>query len=368
MAQKKLIIFMPSIEGGGVEKNLFKISNFLSKNIKNISIITASIKYKRKFSKKIELLHPVSHFWDTLGRKYKYFICLIILFKKIIEEKKLVVFSFQANVYCIILCKLFGVKVIVRSNSSPSGWSKNFLKNLIFKKVLKAADLTIVNSFEFKKELKNKFNVNAKNIYNPLNLDEIKKLSKEKINISFFKDKNILKLINVARFTDQKDHFTLLKSINILKNKIPLKLLIIGRGKNKKEMEIYIKKNNLEKIIKIINFQKNPIKFIKKSDVFVLSSTFEGLPNVLLEAMTIKKYIISSDCPTGPKEILQKGKYGSLFKVSNQNDLAKKITEYYNNKKSFLKKVELGYKSLGRFDQKINLNKYLNEIENFLVS
>ena len=102
--------------------------------------------------------------------------------------------------------------------------------------------------------------------------------------------------------------------------------------------------------------------------MFVLSSTFEGLPNVLLEAMTIKKYIISSDCPTGPKEILQKGKYGSLFKVSNQNDLAKKITEYYNNKKSFLKKVELGYKSLGRFDQKINLNKYLNEIENFLVS
>ena len=89
MAQKKLIIFMPSIEGGGVEKNLFKISNFLSKKLKNVSIITASIKYKRKFSKKIELLHPVSHFWDTLGRKYKYFICLIILFKKIIEEKKI---------------------------------------------------------------------------------------------------------------------------------------------------------------------------------------------------------------------------------------------------------------------------------------
>ena len=367
MAQKKLIIFMPSIEGGGVEKNLFKISNFLSKNIKNISIITASIKYKRKFLNKIEFLHPLSHFWDKLGRGYKYFICLIILIRQIFEEKKLVVFSFQANIYCIILCKLFGVKVIVRSNSSPSGWSKNFLKSFIFKNVLKSADLIIVNSVEFKKELKNKFNVKAKYIYNPLNLQEIKKLSKEKININFFKEKNILKLINVSRFTDQKDHFTLLKSINILKKKIPLKLLIIGRGINKNKMKTYIKENSLEKIVKIINFQKNPIKFIKNSDIFVLSSTFEGLPNVLLEAMTIKKYIISSNCPTGPKEILQKGKFGSLFKVGNQNDLAKKITEYYSNKKFLLKKVELGYKSLERLDQKINLNKYLYEIKKFLT-
>ena len=64
---------------------------------------------------------------------------------------------------------------------------------------------------------------------------------------------------------------------------------------------------------------------------------------------------------------MQKGKFGSLFKVGNQNDLAKKITEYYSNKKFLLKKVELGYKSLERFDQKINLNKYLYEIKKFLT-
>ena len=78
--------------------------------------------------------------------------------------------------------------------------------------------------------------------------------------------------------------------------------------------------------VKIINWQKNPYKYLKSADLLVLTSKYEGLPNILLEAVSLKKNIISTDCPTGPREILSNGKYGDLFRVGNYNQLAKKIS------------------------------------------
>ena len=118
---------MPSIEGGGVEKNFFIVANYLS-NFKKISVITISNKYKNKFIKKIEFISFKSLFWNRLKRKMKYFFAFILLIKKFLVEKEKIVFCFQANIYAILICKIFCVKIIVRSNSAPVGWSKNFLK------------------------------------------------------------------------------------------------------------------------------------------------------------------------------------------------------------------------------------------------
>ena len=90
-------------------------------------------------------------------------------------------------------------------------------------------------------------------------------------------------------------------------------------------------KKKLNKIIKIISYKKNPYPLIKHSDIFVLSSIYEGLPNVLLEAICLKKFIISSNCTTGPREILNNGKGGLLFKSKNYKELAKKIVDFKKN-------------------------------------
>ena len=167
-----------------------------------------------------------------------------------------------------------------------------------------------------------------------------------------------MKIINIARFTDQKDHLTLLKSFEIVKKKISSKLLIMGYGKNKKIINNFIKKKKLNKCVKVINFQKNPYNFLHKADIFVLTSKYEGLPNVLLEAQTLKKFIITSDCPTGPKEILKNGKYGDLFKIGDYKILAKKILNYNKNSKIYRTKTQLAYKDLNRFDYIKNCEKY----------
>ena len=158
---------------------------------------------------------------------------------------------------------------------------------------------------------------------------------------------------------------TLLKAVNLLKGKVKFKLILLGQGSEKKKLENYIYNNGLSKNIKILNFKKNPYPIIKKTDVFILSSKYEGLPNVLLEAIVLKKLIISSDCPTGPKEILQNGKGGILFKTGSYIDLYKKIINLKKNKKLNLKKIRFAYKSLNKFDYNFNLNKYLKIIQSF---
>ena len=330
MTEKKLILFMPSIEGGGVEKNFFIISNYLSKKIDKVFLITAEKNISKKLNN-IEIIYPKSDYWRKGGRLRKYLICIFLLIKILLQKNNFFVFSFQANLYAILICKLLKTKIVSRSNSSPSGWSKNSIKNLIYKIGLNLADILIVNSIEFKKEMKKKFFVNPVHIYNPLNKHEIIQLSKKKINKKF--PNKILKIITVGRLVDQKDQLTLLKAINYIKNLYKIRLIIIGRGQNEYKIKNYIKINKLSKLVKVF-YVSNPFPYIKQAELFILSSRFEGLPNVLLESAALKKFIISSSCPTGPREILLNGKAGLLFRSGDYQELSKKIIFYINNKKN----------------------------------
>ncbi len=364
--KKSLVLFMPSIEGGGVEKNLFLVANHLAKKIKKIKLITYEKTFKYFLNKNVEVLY-FKRKSSNESKYFKYAMCIWLLIKFYFKNKNILVFSFQANIYCLILSKIFNFDVIIRSNSSPTGWSQGFFKNIVFKIFFKFAKSIIVNSFEFKKLLDKKFNINSTVIYNPLNKQEVIKKSKERIGKNFFNGKSNINFINIARFTDQKDQLTMLNALNNLKNKINFELLIMGYGVNKNILQNFIKKNNLKKKIKIIGFQKNPYKFLSKADILISSSIYEGLPNVLIESLALKKFVISSDCPTGPREILKNGKYGYLFKTKSVKDLTNKILKFVktsNKSKNLIK--NRAYDSLSRFDFKKNSDKYFKLISKHL--
>ena len=140
----------------------------------------------------------------------------------------------------------------------------------------------------------------------------------------------------------------------------------MGKGHLKNYYQNFINKNNLNTNIKIINFKKNPYPYLKQADVFILTSIYEGLPNVLLEAITLKKCVISSDCPTGPNEILLDGKGGMLFKMKDYKSLSKKILIYNKNKKLFNKLLNTSLRNLERFDFYTNLKKYEKFVNPYL--
>ena len=145
---------MPSIEGGGVEKNLFIISNYLTNKINDISLITISNNFKKKFNKKIRFISLKSNYWDTIGRRKKFLLSLLLLTIEILKDRNILVLCFQGNLYCTLLCKIFRIKIIVRSNSAPEGWSQGIIKYYFFKTIFRFADKIIVNSYDLKKDLK----------------------------------------------------------------------------------------------------------------------------------------------------------------------------------------------------------------------
>ena len=122
----------------------------------------------------------------------------------------------------------------------------------------------------------------------------------------------------------------------------------------------FIKKNKLQDKVKLLGYLSNPYPYINKSDIVVLTSRFEGLPNVLLEAQYLKKYIISTNCPTGPKEILLNGRAGDLIKMGDYKKLSSLINNYYNRKKIIINKINMGIKYFDRFDYDVNCKKYLD--------
>ena len=98
----------------------------------------------------------------------------------------------------------------------------------------------------------------------------------------------------------------------------------------------------------------------------MLSSKFEGLPNVLLESLVLNKFVISSNCSTGPSEILDNGKGGLLFQIQNPKELKNKIIYFLKNRSKCKKKLNFAIKRLKRFDYDKNMEKYYNVINSFL--
>ena len=360
---KKLIIFIPSIEEGGVEKNLFIVSNYLIKKNVKVEILTCNNNKAKFFDKKIKFIGTSNNFWHSRSRTIKYLACIFLLFLNLLKSKSnKLIFAFQANIYAILISKIFNAKIIVRANSAPSGWSHNMFKKKIYSFLINLADDVMVNSIQFKKDFKKIFNIKTKYIYNPFDKTLIKKNNNKK---NLFKKKS-LKILSIGRLTSQKDHITLLKAAKLINPNLNPEILIIGKGSEYYNLKNYIKINNLKNIVKLIGYKKQPYSYIQKSDIFVLTSKYEGLPNVLLEAQYLKKYIISTSCPTGPREILLNGRAGDLFDVGNYKKLASFINKYKFNKKNISIKTRIGFKNFRRFDYFENCNKYYNFVsENF---
>jgi glycosyltransferase involved in cell wall biosynthesis len=164
-------------------------------------------------------------------------------------------------------------------------------------------------------------------IYNPIITPRLRAKARENLEHSWFEPGQPPVVLSIGRLTAQKDFGTLIHAFGKIRRKRPAKLLILGEGEKRPELEALIKQLNLEPDVNMPGFVPNPYPFISKASLFVLSSRWEGLPTVLVEALYCGPPIIATDCPSGPREILREGQYGRLVPVGDAAALAQSIEE-----------------------------------------
>ncbi len=147
----------------------------------------------------------------------------------------------------------------------------------------------------------------------------------------WFKKDGVPVIIAAGRLAPWKGFENLIQAINIVTSERKVRLIILGGGPLHKELQNKIDILGLGDTVALKGYVKNPLKYFFHSDIFVLSSLVEGMPNVLIEAMMCGCTPVSTDCPTGPKEILQNGKFGYLVPVGDELSMAKGILKALDN-------------------------------------
>jgi glycosyltransferase involved in cell wall biosynthesis len=192
-------------------------------------------------------------------------------------------------------------------------------------------------------------------IYNPVINPGILANAKEAVDHSWFNQKEIPVILGVGKLEKQKNFPTLIRAFNRVRCFKEARLVILGWGPDRPEIEALIRDLNLEDEVDLPGYVQNPYAYMARSSVFVLSSDWEGLPTVLIEAMALGIPVVSTDCESGPSEILANGKYGYLTPVGNSESLADAILKVLLGKP---KPVDLVW--LEQFGLETATQKYLN--------
>lgn len=312
---KKIAYIIPRFDEGGMPRVLETISMNLDE-AKYEQYLLILMKGEKNFNFNGEILE-VTNIGDGILGKIKIFFKRLQVIKKIKEREKFdIVLSFGVTANIINILTKQNEKMIISEHNVKSiehpqwgyiGKIYDFLIRIYYNR----ADEIVTVSNYIKRDLIVEYGIKGEKIttiYNGVNIKEIEKLAKETLNSE---EKEIFKkpvLINVGRLCYQKAQWHLIRIMPYLTKAIGnINLVFIGNGEYEEQLRKMVQKLELEKNIFFLGFQKNPYKYISRSKLFLLSSLYEGFPMVLCEAIAMKIPVVSTDCKSGPREILVDG-------------------------------------------------------------
>lgn len=324
MYKIKVLFLLPSLRGGGAERAILNLLDCIDK--KRFEVELALISKEGDFTSSVPegvIVH------DLRSSRARYAVFKIV---ELVNKRKpdLIIGSVIQATNLIFIASFFFKHKPVIINRLENPYSKLTSKKLakwLFGRALRSSDYVVAVSKGLTKDLMEHLNISEKKIkviYNPVDLELTHALSKEEVNDYDFKNKKVV--VTIARFTKQKGLEDIIRAFSIVAKEIKdAHLLIIGQGKLRKILEKLIGQLDLNKKVSLVGFKDNPYKYLAKADLFVLASLWEGFGLVIVEAMACGLPIVSTDCISGPSEILKNGKYGKLVPVGNPVKLADAI-------------------------------------------
>lgn len=341
---KRVGLLLPTIKSGGAERVATRLSKLLSDTYEIYMILFEDTYQTYEFSGRLINLDIKAE----TGNKFKQLFLPVkraVKLKQVKEVYKLdVVISFMDSPNIVnLLAKHPTCKAIVSvRNYDYKENSKLF--DIAEKLLLKNADYVIPVSKVIKEVIGKRYGIakdKIKEIYNPYSIDEIDKFTTEELDAdikNFMSDKFCF--VTAGRHSYQKGFWHLLKAFNLANKKHQdIGLIILGRDAEQTPIFELIDMLGLSDKVKVVGYSDNPFKYIRHSDVYVLSSLFEGFPNSLVEAMACGCPVIAADCKSGPREILcrnaditkicndiELGEYGILVKPMEMNESWESLT------------------------------------------
>lgn len=194
-------------------------------------------------------------------------------------------------------------------------------------------------------------------IYNPVVSSNLFTQAKAFVDHPWFQPGELPVILGVGRLHPQKDFPTLIRAFAQVRQVRPVRLVILGTGPEEERLKALVRELGLENDVDMPGFVQNPYAYMARAAVMVMSSAWEGLGNVLIEAMAVGTPVISTDCPSGPAEILAHGKYGWLTPVGDNKAMAEAILSVLSGN---LKKVDPNW--LNQFTPEACTEKYLNAL------
>ncbi len=310
---KEVTLFINSLTSGGAERILAIIATeLIEQNIKvNLLCIEKDNVYELPKAVKITYLSTLTKH-DSNLKKFLYLPLLAFKLKRYIKKNRTTLIQshiYRAN-FINLLAKLFGAKhqvqvvEVTSINNLKNGSFSKKINFYLIKLLYKHANKVIFIADRMREEfLKNLPHIsNYKVINNPHNIEKIQKFAQEKRINNFSFQKNKKYLVTVGRLSPEKRVHTIIDALKALNEEV--ELIVIGEGIEEKNLKKHAKLQELTHRVHFVGRQDNPFNYIKQSDIFILASEGEGFPNVIIEAMVCGTPVISTDCISGPREIL----------------------------------------------------------------
>ncbi|SDZ55659.1 Glycosyltransferase involved in cell wall bisynthesis [Evansella caseinilytica] len=362
MKKIKILFFIYQMGGGGAARTLLNIINNLDRN--KFSPVLVTLNYNGTYESEIQ--DDVAFIKLPTKRLSRSVFQLVRIIK---NENIDLVFSTipRVNTIAILAAKLSftKVKTVVREADNLGGnWRTNLLL-LGFGCMYKLSDQIVSLSEGVKENLVQRYKVkptSIKVIYNPVDLEAIhEKIETGQVEPAFSEilSKKEKLIITAGRLVEQKDQKTLLRAFSEVTKKINSQLVILGEGPLKNELILQAKELNIQGCVHFFGFQSNPYVYLKNADLFVLSSKHEGFSHVIAEALATGTPVVSTECKSGPAEVLNNGEYGYLCAVGDADDMANKMLDILRLSKMEKKEMEAkGYSRASHFDAKKIVKQY----------
>ena len=326
-------VFVPNLNVGGAELSMLEIAEGLAARglIVDLVLIEAEGEFMKHISNNIRVVNLAS-------RRTRYSIWKLYRYLKKERPKGLISAHDGANVIAILAKFLSRVPthliITINSHLSNAYNTTNDHRQAKFNvlalfKILRLAyqyaDEIVAISEGVADDLARILKILKKQIrifYLPVLTDRFYKLKSQSIENPSLFAKDVPNILSVGRLTAAKDFATLIRAFSIVVKYVPSRLVILGEGELRLELEALVRDLGLQDVILLPGFVNNCYPYMKECDLFVVSSAWEGLSMVLIEAMACGAPLVSTDCDSGPREILEGGSWGRLVPVGDHEAMA----------------------------------------------